>query len=60
MITLQHLISDSSVLDRLREQSRVANQEAVYLREKEEDEYYERIGQLVEQHPIVSAGIRRG
>ncbi len=60
MITLQNLIKDSTLLDKLREQSRLANQSAIYLREQEEDEYYERIGKLVEEHPIVSAGIRRG
>lgn len=54
-MTLQDLLNDPTLLDKLREEF----QAQVYLQEVELDNYYDRLGEIVEQYPIVSAGIRR-
>lgn len=53
---LDDLEQDPSLLDRFRKESKSRQQQ----REREEDEMYEELGRLIEEHPIPSGGIRRG
>lgn len=53
-IFLKDLIENPNLLKDLRPEPRKPSQHEI-----DEDRYYEELGELIEQHPIVSAGVRR-
>jgi hypothetical protein len=62
-MTLQDLRNDPSLWDKLRgfyKASEEKSNEASSVIVEGSDEYYQKLGELVEEYPIVSGGIRRG